>query len=327
MKNLINILFSLFTIGMVTTTFAQTCNITLDDILAINSQESFERVLIENNFQALNSDEDWKKYIRNISKKDTLVLGYEFEGTIKNSYFPELIVAAGYFFNESEIDSGDGYLLKFAIKKPRDEDSFYNLIFSEVKRKCTFDKVHHTDDGEGVAFYNCSNARVKNKIGFSLVDGGGLIIIKPADDYKEIGSLHELRKWEDKKISEESDKRKRLDDIMGGLNNSDGNATGDPNASGYYGNGGDYGLVNRKAVSKPKPTYDCNEQGRVVVSISVDKSGRVISAQAGIKGTTNSAPCLLTRAKEAALKTRFNSDSKAPTKQVGSIIYNFSLSN
>ncbi len=153
---------------------------------------------------------------------------------------------------------------------------------------------------------------------------------------------------EEKKKAEEAAKRKRLDDMMGGLNNSDGNATGgegddnqagdkgnpngDPNASGYYGNGGggsggNYRLGDRKAVSKPKPTYDCDEQGRVVVSISVDKSGRVISAQAGIKGTTNSATCLLTRAKEAALKTRFNSDSKAPTKQVGSIIYNFSLSN
>jgi len=153
---------------------------------------------------------------------------------------------------------------------------------------------------------------------------------------------------EEKKKAEEAAKRKRLDDMMGGLNNSDGNATGgegddnqagdkgnpngDPNASGYYGNGGggsggNYRLGNRKAVSKPKPTYDCNEQGRVVVSISVDKSGRVISAQAGIKGTNNSAPCLLTRAKEAALKTRFNPDNKAPTKQVGSIIYNFSLSN
>jgi len=152
----------------------------------------------------------------------------------------------------------------------------------------------------------------------------------------------------EKKRAEEAAKRKKLDDMMGGLNNSDGNATGgegddnqagdkgnpngDPNASGYYGNGGggsggNYRLGNRKAVSKPKPTYDCEEQGRVVVSISVDKSGRVISAQPGIKGTTNSAPCLLTRAKEAALKTRFNSDSKAPTKQVGSIIYNFTLSN
>jgi len=151
-----------------------------------------------------------------------------------------------------------------------------------------------------------------------------------------------------KKKAAEAAKKKKLDAMMGGLNNSDGtatggegddnqagdkgNANGDPNASGYYGNGGggsggNYRLGNRKAVSKPKPTYDCNEQGRVVVSISVDKSGRVISARPGIKGTTNSASCLLQRAKEAALKTRFNSDSKAPTKQVGSIIYNFTLSN
>ena len=116
--------------------------------------------------------------------------------------------------------------------------------------------------------------------------------------------IKERKAAEEKKKAEEAAKRKRLDDIMGGLNNSDGNATGgegddnqagdkgnpngDPNASGYYGNGGggsggDYRLGNRKAVSKPKPTYDCDEQGRVVVSISVDKSGRVISAQAGIK--------------------------------------------
>ena len=111
-----------------------------------------------------------------------------------------------------------------------------------------------------------------------------------------------------------------------------GNPNGDKNASGYYGNGGggsggNYRLGNRKATSTPKPTYDCNEQGKVVVSISVDKSGRVLAATAGIKGTTNSAPCLLKRAKEAALKTKFNSDTNAPSKQVGSIIYNFSLSN
>ncbi len=110
-----------------------------------------------------------------------------------------------------------------------------------------------------------------------------------------------------------------------------GKVTGDPNASGYYGIGGDgsggnYRLGNRNALNKPKPTYDCNEEGKVVVSISVDQSGRVIAADPGIKETTNSAPCLLNRAKEAALKTKFNADSKAPLKQMGAIIYNFSLS-
>ena len=157
------------------------------------------------------------------------------------------------------------------------------------------------------------------------------------------------RKAAAEKLRQEQEaKRKKLDALMGGVNNSNGTASGgegddnqagdkgnpngDPNASGYYGTGGtgnsgNYRLGNRKAVSKPKPTYDCNEEGRVVVSISVDKTGRVISARAGVKGTTNSASCLLSRAKEAALKTRFNSDSKAPSKQVGSIIYNFTLSN
>ncbi|MCA0933617.1 energy transducer TonB [Lutimonas saemankumensis] len=151
----------------------------------------------------------------------------------------------------------------------------------------------------------------------------------------------------EKQRAEEAAKRKNLDALMGGFSDTDGKAeggegndnqagdkgkeTGDPNAGGYYGVGGDgsggnYRLGNRKALNKPKPEYDCNEEGRVVVSISVDQSGRVISADPGIKGTTNSAQCLLNRAKEAALKTKFNADSKAPAKQIGAIIYNFSLS-
>ena len=151
----------------------------------------------------------------------------------------------------------------------------------------------------------------------------------------------------EKDRQEKAAKKADVDALMGGIGNADGKATGgegddnqagdkgkttgDPNASGYYGSGGsgsggNYQLGNRKAMTKPKPTYDCNEEGRVVVSISVDKSGKVISAQAGVKGTDNSASCLLQRAKEAALKTKFNSDNNAPTKQVGIIIYNFSLS-
>ncbi|MBE9488686.1 MAG: energy transducer TonB [Bacteroidetes bacterium] len=151
----------------------------------------------------------------------------------------------------------------------------------------------------------------------------------------------------EKEKQQKAAKRKQLDALMGGFSDGNGNATGgegddnqpgdkgkitgDPNASGYYGNGGggsggNYRLGNRKALAKPKPTYDCNEEGKVFVSISVDKSGRVISAQPGVKGTTNSASCLLKRAKEAALKTKFNADNKAPSKQIGTIIYNFSLS-
>jgi hypothetical protein len=88
---------------------------------------------------------------------------------------------------------------------------------------------------------------------------------------------------------------------------------------------GNYQLAGRKNLNKPQPNYVCDEQGVVVVQIAVDQSGKVISANAGVKGTTNSARCLLDQAKIAALQTKWQPDESAPNKQVGKIIYNFSL--
>jgi periplasmic protein TonB len=111
-----------------------------------------------------------------------------------------------------------------------------------------------------------------------------------------------------------------------------GQKDGDLNTKTYYGKGGkggggNYNLGNRRPLDTPKPLYECDEEGRVVVSIEVNQNGRVISAKAGVKGSTTSAPCLLLRAKEAALKTTWQADASAPSKQIGSIIYNFSLTN
>jgi outer membrane biosynthesis protein TonB len=150
-----------------------------------------------------------------------------------------------------------------------------------------------------------------------------------------------------KQKAEEEAKRKKLDALIGGINNANGKATGgegndntagdkgkitgDPNANGYYGNGGtgsggDYQLGNRKPISRPKPAYICDEEGVVVVSIEVDVNGNVIKATPGVKGSTNTAACLMSQAKEAALKTKWSSDTNAPSKQVGTIKYRFSLS-
>ena len=86
-----------------------------------------------------------------------------------------------------------------------------------------------------------------------------------------------------------------------------------------------YNLAGRKVLSTPKEQPDCQEEGKVVVRVQVDNNGNVIAALAGVKGTTNSAPCLLKPAKEAALQTQWNADLAAPSKQVGTIIYTFSL--
>lgn len=119
------------------------------------------------------------------------------------------------------------------------------------------------------------------------------------------------------------------DDQTGG---DKGDPDGDPDATDYYGNGsgldgdGNYRLGGRRALNKEKIVQDCNESGIVVVQIEVNQNGQVTKATPGVKGTTNSAGCLLDPARRAALATTFNSDSNAPSKQVGTIIYNFKLS-
>ena len=44
-----------------------------------------------------------------------------------------------------------------------------------------------------------------------------------------------------------------------------------------------------------------------------------------MQGTTNTAKCLLDQARIAAINTKWQADSNAPEKQVGKIIYTFSL--
>jgi len=147
------------------------------------------------------------------------------------------------------------------------------------------------------------------------------------------------------KVEEEA-KKKKLDALIGGINNAKGNSNsgegndnqpgdkgkinGNPNVNGYYGNGGlgsngDYYLGNRKPTNRPKPKYLCNEEGVVVVQIEVDVNGNVVKANAGIKGSTNTADCLVSQAKAAALKTKWQSDKNAPSKQIGTIKYRFKL--
>lgn len=155
------------------------------------------------------------------------------------------------------------------------------------------------------------------------------------------------RDAEEKARQEQIAKKKELDEMMGGLNKSDGTASGsegddertgdkgqpggDPYATSYYGSPGSgsgtggYGLNGRSLVNKGKVAQECNQSGRVVVKIIVDKNGNVISATPGVKGTTNNDPCLLEPAKKTAFKHKWNLDSKAPTQQVGFVVVNFKL--
>lgn len=114
-----------------------------------------------------------------------------------------------------------------------------------------------------------------------------------------------------------------------------GDPNGDPNSqnrtgdSGGGSGNGNYMLGGRQALSKPKPEYQCDAEGRVVVKIYVDRQGRVTQAYPGEKvpngpASTTTSSCLYDKAKAAAMRTTWQGDNDAPNLQVGYIIYNFS---
>jgi len=82
-------------------------------------------------------------------------------------------------------------------------------------------------------------------------------------------------------------------------------------------------LAGREVTERPiTPAMTCNEYGTVMISITVDRTGKVLEAEM-TRGTTNAAPCLIEYAKSIAMATKFTASEDAPEKQVGTISYNF----
>lgn len=89
-------------------------------------------------------------------------------------------------------------------------------------------------------------------------------------------------------------------------------------------NGIRYALGNRKAKTLPKPTYNSKDQGVVVVSIWVDKTGIVRRAAKLQKGTTVTDQALIRMAEQAAMQAVFTPDNSATAElQKGTITYVF----
>ena len=116
-----------------------------------------------------------------------------------------------------------------------------------------------------------------------------------------------------------------------GKSANQGLSDGSKYANSFYGSttgevqGFGFGLAGRSLASKGSVTPDCNEEGRVVVAITVDRSGKVIAADPGVKGSTNNAPCLLAPAKATAFMYQWAPDAEAPEKQIGFVVINFKL--
>ena len=77
--------------------------------------------------------------------------------------------------------------------------------------------------------------------------------------------------------------------------------------------------------SLPKPVYNAQLEGTVVVQVKVDQYGNVTEALPGVEGTTVTDKSLWNAARSAAMKAHFNTKADAPVIQTGTITYIFKL--
>lgn len=84
-----------------------------------------------------------------------------------------------------------------------------------------------------------------------------------------------------------------------------------------------FDLINRTATRLRNPGYTCgNENGVVVVKIKVTQSGVVESAKY-VPTKSQATNCMINKAEQYALNSKFNYSSVAPKLQEGEIIYTF----
>ncbi|MCK5822670.1 MAG: hypothetical protein KAG95_01610 [Bacteroidales bacterium] len=100
-------------------------------------------------------------------------------------------------------------------------------------------------------------------------------------------------------------------------NHGEGNGLGNKGVS--------FSLKGRNPHFLPKPEYNLQLSGIVVVEVTVDQNGKVVKANPGIKGSTILDATLLNAAQKAALKAKFDVKHNAPAYQKGTITYHFIL--
>jgi TonB family protein len=99
---------------------------------------------------------------------------------------------------------------------------------------------------------------------------------------------------------------------------------GDVKGTGGDSSGQSFDLAGRYMVEPlQRPDYNGNEEGRVVIRITVDKSGKVTGATYQQKGSTTNNGRLVEAARKAALRTKFTASET--DIQSGTITYVFKI--
>ncbi|MFN5830369.1 MAG: hypothetical protein ACK46R_06430 [Bacteroidota bacterium] len=84
-----------------------------------------------------------------------------------------------------------------------------------------------------------------------------------------------------------------------------------------------YSMKGRTITNKPRVDIMTEEHGTVVVDVTIDKYGHVISAVPGAKGTTTESKYLMTKAKQCAETALYDTKPTYPLKPQGTFTITF----
>lgn len=107
-----------------------------------------------------------------------------------------------------------------------------------------------------------------------------------------------------------------------------GDKDGDPLANNYGEGGSGFGetpIALRKFTNLVTPQDDGQKTGKIAVRIKINKSGVVIDATPGVKGTTLNDRELWRKCKEAVMGARLTQADNAPDVQIGVVVFNFKV--
>lgn len=142
--------------------------ISYKDVMSINSEKMFKKVMIENGYEFGLSDEV------------NLVYGFDIvrdsiDGMKSSKWGRYEVKDDGFGLSFSRNTQLNTFL---NLKEDRSENE-YDLIVKEIKKNCKyFDiKTYTTEDDEELDYvcYSCSESKYKGKIGFMISEGWGYI--------------------------------------------------------------------------------------------------------------------------------------------------------
>ena len=142
--------------------------ISYKDIMSIDSEKMFKKVMIENSWRNSNSNYEEKIYGFDIVR-DSI------DG-MKSSKWGRYGVKDDSFTVSFSRNSSLNTFLN--LKEDRSENE-YDLIVKEIKKNCKyFDVITYTnedDEDSDYVCYSCSESKYKGKIGFMISEGWGFI--------------------------------------------------------------------------------------------------------------------------------------------------------